>query len=586
MKKQARFSKTLETIFILILSSFYGVIASGSILGVTGLYRKPYSIILMICAVLGLSINLFSQRDLFQKFSRPDRTSRNEDYIDWFFYALSLGLIVILVLIPIIRWPMSIAGDWFPWDAGLYHFPKAVEMYRSGSANDLSIAYGEYPFGYETLLAYCLSLGGSIQQFGWVHCLIEVYFLLSFWLLARRMTGLRPSLILFAFVCMSFSKLVFQFLNIWQVFYSDLYTVGKNDLLLTASVIAALAFYPIQVDQVHIQKYWLPFGMTSMIALSIKPNAALVLAPVWLIAAARLGKNLLKDFAKNSEWKREGKEFLVSVLILLPGLLWMLRNFLVQGTLFSEQALVASKWSIAENLTNPYFYQYIPKNMVAIIVFTLCYGIFCLFYRQQHRWYFLCLLILEIAFIFTPVTAFFIKTDVPAKINWRFGEPMLAYLFILMMFFIEKLSDILTQGSWRKLLTNLALIAGFIFSMYLLSEHKVSLKIKPENEYILHDQFDQPVGVDGYYSAYDYIQRNANSSIVWVENGLPFYIYDPHFTNSVSRKKAPDYIVLIKNDWFGETGRRLIPAYFPSNWEGIYEVIYDDPQGVVFQPLR
>jgi hypothetical protein len=40
MKKQARFSKTLETIFILILSSFYGVIASGSILGVTGLYRK------------------------------------------------------------------------------------------------------------------------------------------------------------------------------------------------------------------------------------------------------------------------------------------------------------------------------------------------------------------------------------------------------------------------------------------------------------------------------------------------------------------------------------------------------------------
>jgi len=66
-----------------------------------------------------------------------------------------------------------------------------------------------------------------------------------------------------------------------------------------------------------------------------------------------------------------------------------------------------------------------------------------------------------------------------------------------------------------------------------------------------------------------------------VENGLPFYAYDPDFSNTISRKKNPDYVIAIKRDWFGEGGVD-IPAYFPADWQKVYEVVYEDPMGIVY----
>jgi hypothetical protein len=90
------------------------------------------------------------------------------------------------------------------------------------------------------------------------------------------------------------------------------------------------------------------------------------------------------------------------------------------------------------------------------------------------------------------------------------------------------------------------------------------------------------VGVDGYYSAYDYVQKNVRNSTVWVENGLPYYVYGTGYTNTVSRENSADYIVVIKTDWFGEGGVD-IPIYFnPEEWQNHYSVVYEDPQGIVF----
>lgn len=91
-----------------------------------------------------------------------------------------------------------------------------------------------------------------------------------------------------------------------------------------------------------------------------------------------------------------------------------------------------------------------------------------------------------------------------------------------------------------------------------------------------------PVGVKGYYSVYDYIQKNVRDSIVWVENGLEYYVYGQSYTNTVSRENSPDYVVVIKTDWFGEGGLE-IPSYFdPDGWQNYYSVVYEDPQGTVF----
>ena len=61
-----------------------------------------------------------------------------------------LSILVILNIVPNINWPNNTLEDRLDWDAGEYHFPKAVELYKTGSVWDFSISYGEYPFGYES----------------------------------------------------------------------------------------------------------------------------------------------------------------------------------------------------------------------------------------------------------------------------------------------------------------------------------------------------------------------------------------------------------------------------------------------------
>ena len=93
----------------------------------------------------------------------------------------------------------------------------------------------------------------------------------------------------------------------------------------------------------------------------------------------------------------------------------------------------------------------------------------------------------------------------------------------------------------------------------------------------------EPVGVDGYYSAYDYVQRNAHDAVVWVENGLPFYTYDAEFSNTVSRQQAADYVLGFRTDWWGE-GRTGYPDLIEELQGNVsYETVYEDVQGVVLR---
>jgi hypothetical protein len=43
------------------------------------------------------------------------------------------------MMVPLARWPYSPVSDVLHLDAGAYHFPKAIELYKTGT-------YGYYPF--------------------------------------------------------------------------------------------------------------------------------------------------------------------------------------------------------------------------------------------------------------------------------------------------------------------------------------------------------------------------------------------------------------------------------------------------------
>lgn len=103
--------------------------------------------------------------------------------------------------------------------------------------------------------------------------------------------------------------------------------------------------------------------------------------------------------------------------------------------------------------------------------------------------------------------------------------------------------------------------------------------------FIIRDQFSIPVGVNGYYSAYDYVQKNIHNSIIWVENGLPFYVYDEGFTNSVTRMQLPDYVVILQTDWFGTGDPRLRSITDQYDQSSRYLLIYEDSEGKIFKYL-
>jgi len=581
MVKKDFIGDVLFNIYLGITCFFYSVIFAGSILGVAGLYKAVYVFPLVLITALLLFIvlgrtNMVDKHQILRR-NYPNGWAISENIV----YVITILLIILLILIPIVRWPESIAGDWFPWDAGKYHFPKAVEMVRSGSANDMTIAYGEYPFGYESLLSFSMLVSENANLFGWMHALIDIFFIFSFWLLAKRHTQIRSSFLLLLITLVILSNYFFKFLNLWRVFQMEMVTVGKNDLLLAASILSILFFYPYPMTGKFDMRAMIMTSVAGMVALSVKPNAAYILAPLWLLLGGKIVWKALKN------WVRESKSslilYLISSSLMIPGVIWILRNLVLNGKIFSDYVLEASKWSIASNVTNPYFYKYIPKNFYLIIGLVLMMVLISIKKFPQYRWQAGILLLLVIGFIFTPVTAFFLRTDIPAVINWRFGQAMLAYVFIVLLLLANELVERINfNGKIRKLAGNVYMPFLLLVALGVIWSQAWVLERKPENVIILRDQFRESVGVDGYYSAYDYVQKNVRNSTVWVENGLPYYVYGAEYTNTVSRKKSANYIVVIKTDWFGEGGLDL-PSYFnPEEWQNYYLVVYEDPQGIVF----
>lgn len=596
-----------------LLCLLYSIILSGQVLGFLGWYNA-WSAIPLTLLVLAVSLYFYirSLPVVHNAQRQAEPAAANFAKLDLFFGICAVGLTLVLVAVPLVLWPNSPAGKTLTWDAGLFQFPKAIELFRSGSFWNMNVCYAEYPVGYESLLAFSMLLSGGPGLFGSVHFVLAFFLIASLWLLAKRYTGLPSGLLLLASVLVLLYGFLNKDNNPWWVYQPLLLTVGKNDLFQGAAVLAALAFAPLTAARE--EKFaWNPFGfaLASMVAFSIKPNSLIIL-PLWLLAFYYLWKASLavlpvesfeeqntitkihstRSFlSRFSPWLR-GKngfaDFLVKVtlmvVIALPGLLWIIRNLAGQGALFTKASIKLTAWSIASNLTNPALYKYIPVYLYFFLALTALIVILSILRQRITLPAALTLVALLVGFAVTPASAFHGNNQERAEIAWRFGLAFISYALVLLVVIVSPLLKKLIELLSRYRLALFALAFGALaLSGFFVWRMRQLVRYVPENAIILRDQFEQPVGSDGYYSAYDYARQNIYNSAVIVDNGLPFYVYDSDYTNTTACAGHADYFIVFNTDW-----QRGDPGDYPDyvlteTWDQDWDIVYQDSYSRVFR---
>ena len=557
----------------------YSVIFAGQLLGMLGFYNGLLAIplALLVFALAGY----FYLKSLPAAQPQPDQDGAAFSKLDLFLGGCGLALIAVLVAVPLVLWPDSPAGKTLTWDAGLFQFPKSIELFRSGSIWNMNVCYAEYPLGYESLLSFGMLLTGSTLLFGPAHFILALFLVAATWALARRYTGLPSGLLLLGIAAILLSGFLNKDNNPWWIYYPLLFTVGKNDLFQGAAVLAVLAYAPLAGTRDEQRPAWNPLGfaLASMIAFSIKPNSLIIL-PLWLLAFYQLWKAA----ASRAEFF---KRALGLSLLALPGLLWIVRNLAALHTLFTPAVLKLGGLSIASNLTNPNFYRYIPVYLYFFLAVVALVVVLAALRKRISLAAALALLVLLVGFAVTPASAFQGNTQNRSEIAWRFAVAFITYALVLLVVVVSPLLRKLVgwAGRYRAVLALLA-VCALAFSGFFFWRMRQLVRYVPQNAIILSDQFEQPVGTGGYYSAYDYARKNIHNASIIVDNGLPFYVYDTGFTNTTGCSGHADYFIVFDTDWSsGKPG--AYPDYVSTaSWTRDWNVVYEDSQSRVFQRKR
>jgi len=573
-------NKWLVKSFLIIVSIIVAVQVSGQILGFIGFYTfwSTLTLTIMLFIFVYWWINNTSNIFLINILSEENFSGQHR-FLDIIGYIFGSLLIIGLLVLPLVLWPYSGINHDLTWDAGLYHLPKAAEMVVSHSTWDLTIDYGEYPWGYESLIAFSFLLSNDGMLIGVSHALILLLFAVSFFFLAARFTRLPRGLLFFiiaAIIC-SYDIVRGFDSNPWWIFRILAFTIGKNDFYLSALILTFLVFSPLR-NLISKKDYSLPgIAIIGALIIGTKPNGALIVGSVLLIIFAFEVKGVF-----NSEVSIRSlvARWLGVILVLLTGLLWAIRNIVLTGHLFSQNALEIQKWSILNNITNPYFYRYMGNNFKFLLIIIGLIIIFTIFSRKFHWANLIVFLVCFFSFLATPASGFFGSNQQPTQIAWRFGAYLLAFEAVILFQIVDPLVGWLANKKFKlvEILFSLFMIGITIWSIYLNSNRIVP---RTENDIVLRDIYRTSVGVDGYFSAYDYVQKKIRHSVIWVENGFPFYVFGPKLTNTVTRSKPADYWLFFKTPLIDAGG---YPDSLATNqWKSDWKLIYEDSEGRVYE---
>jgi hypothetical protein len=573
--------------FLGLLCVITGAVAAGQILGFAGLYTPGLVLAatILACGLCWLVVRK-STADFTGALLAPEGPApagrglvRWPAWAEGAGYAAGLLLLVAVLALPLVLWPYDAINEQLTWDAGLYHLPKAAMLLVSHSSWDLSIAYGEYPLGYELLVALSLALNRAGLLIGAVHALILVFFCNAFYLLCCRYTRIPRGALFFGavFLVASYDLVRSISSNPFQVLRVQAFVIGKNDFFLAAGGLALLVFSPVG-PRWNAALYSLPgMALTSLLVAATKPNGAPILVAVWLIALAH---EIGEYRREHTPWREMIRRWALPVIASLIGVLWAVRNIIAQGRLFSAGALEIQQYSILNNLSNPYLYNYLDlylKEMLALFGVTLLLG---LVWKSFHWSIPLAFGVQILAFAATPASAFFGSTQQPSQIAWRLGLFAVAYMAPILLAILDPLAVwVFTRG--RQPLAGLVSLGMVAFSAWGTYPNLYRLHLNPANAIVLQDQFHDPVGAGGYFSAYDYVRRNVRGSVVWVENGLPFYVFGPGLTNTITRTRKPDYYLIFQNPGSGLAGYPEMTA--AADWDAKWRLVYTDSRSRVYE---
>ncbi len=580
--------------FGVLLCILTGAVLAGQVAGFLNIYRA-LPVNLLTAAISAAALFIYFRWDKYGLFPHL-HTQRSEDAglraVNWAAWLAGIAILALLVLFPLVRWPFSTISDVLHWDSGAYHFPKAIELYKTGTFWDLSIPYGEYPNGFESLLSFGLLVSGDEYLFGSMHALIALLMFLSIVVLARRYTRLPAGLIFLLTSLIFISGQIQVANNPWWVFTDHVFMIGKNDMLVSAAVLAAVLHAPIGARENRAAFHLPGLVFSTALVLAVKPVGVYALLPLWAVILYRWVLSILRRPPDQWAWA----EMLFSGLFILPSLLWVLRNLRVLGMIFPPGDWEMAEWSIANNLTNPWFYNYLPRLFLFVLGAILLLLVISAWRRSPDLSQSFALLVLFAAFILTPQTAFFGSTDKPTHIAWRFGMSLLGYLFVLFLVVIDPLAR--RALSWlapRRWLGMAAALLILLLGAGLIWQRSGMMRILPNNDIVLRDQFREPVGVDGYFSAYDYVRRNIHDSVIQIEGGLMYYVYGENFSNSPTKlhyplgmewavpQRDPQYFVILCTDFWNYRPEACPPYLEEPSFTARWTILYADDYGRVYR---
>jgi len=438
------------------------------------------------------------------------------------------ALLWALVVLPVALWPRTALGGFLggtiAWDVVYYHLPKAVDVLQTRGMWNLTVPYGQYPVGWEILLALSVGIGRSAEGLGPAAGVALGGFLLACLVLLQRETGWPTAWGAVLVGGMTFSFYVPMPNNPWREFGRVVhYTsgIGKNDVLAAALLLAVLVHLPLSRDPAR--RRWHPtgVGLSLAAALAVKPH-------VGLLALALVGGTWL--WLRPRPTARTALAWLGAAMV---GSLWMARNLVLMGRLFSPVASLLARRALVRVLPEPAFWQSGPKTWL-LVTAALLVGTAWAWRRPSWRAPVAAAWVLYAGFLVTPAG---VQPRGPRwHVAWRLGLALLAWVWTLLWAGLAEVSERRVRWIWSgrwagRFACALALAATL--ALGLREGHR--LRVEPEHAWILYDPFPHAVGTRGYYSVFDYLHRSLRGATVEFDGAPPWYVYDPALTHRAVR---------------------------------------------------
>ncbi len=441
-------TQTLLKMYAMLVSTLFGIVFSAQILSFLGFYNLILAVP-MTLLVSSLAYIIYQRSsDTWHKTLNQHQMPSN--LLSKTVIGVSVALVFIIFVQRMILWGKSTLGFIISPDFIGYHGVKALQLYYTGSAWDLSVPYGQYPFGYESLIAFGMFFTGDIRVTGIVHALTFILLWLTIAFLLLRYARLSTDVCLLLALGICFMPIIFP----------QLMNVGKNDVLSTVLILMAILHAPLGDERFH------PIGLAfaTMLSLATKSTGVVVLFYLWGLVMLYWGLHWRKG-----TWREylHPLVFLLVIVLMFPGGLWVIRNYLVMGELVTSEISEFFYTSIIANLDNPTLYNSPDsRSLQFALVLILGLSIASLFYRQLRWQWAGLLLVITFSFAITPLSAYLTLLDLDyLDVQWRFVLYGVVAVWVTGIILIAPIINRLY--SWvneqiilRRIMSGLLIIAG------------------------------------------------------------------------------------------------------------------------------